>query len=867
MPTPISSKLTTPTTTQSLGAMERQYEAQASTVSGLQQQLATALASRDATPAGQRAPLEKKIAGLRVQLDRAVDQLQSLSTELSKAVAGLTRGPAKEKTTKLSVAVDQAQLQRDTKVVERDASKLALEALEAKVKSAHPPSPQLLAKRDATRAWLKTATNQLADLNAGLTLLQTRLLAREGDTLAQNKGRVDGRIQANPDDIVSMEDQSVSSLDGLDDAASLTRERQIALLGAPVPGMSPQRAADFDAKKISRSMQSSPDYGAQMLAMQLHGASEAQQLLLLRAAGPDLAKMVADQNGPGGSAQGLMSAMGEAKGAARAQLMALVARGVDGPRSAVLERLSSEYNLNKASGFPVLGDFSVALRKAGKTEAATVLGVQTSATLAKLRGQFQDAKKVVDKLDAEVGRVTYGFGQAVAPEKLQAYYAEFRSKHAEEYKAYEAAASNYLPTLEAEAEGSLDPLMGPAAGVAGMGVRTELASAVELAPELLATQAGARELQHAFDQQLKQKPNWLTSLQDNANATKKYLVDWPQKSVNAVAKGLVKCATLTGKGPGAINELVTKNSALLGIPPSKLKAYTDALSQVSNPNLAPHERLELEKRAMTELQGGSYRSATALGLILTLPGIVNGWVDFKDKDTIDQMKQVMDTGKLGTDVLSFVLTDAEVLGKISAVAGPISGALDVAKGFKQMWAGENFEGAMNIYTGLGATLMAIPGGQVFGAAVIIGATVARAVFGKNPKAEAEHAAEAETQRFLLEYGGLKPGTAEALSDVLRKDLRSVGTVMPQLAEALHKTPAELLQQLDSLPQDKVEEFVKMAKELPTDDQWHYDEKRTSPFDNARASEFYDAANLYVGPRSIETAVTWMKEHQVVPATW
>lgn len=845
-PSAIAAKPIVRLSTSSLGSLNRQLEAATTTVETLKQRVQTAVAARDAAPAAQKPALEKKLSALRDQLEKAQDKVFTLSATVNTSVGAIQGPKLKDKSANLNGALAIATMERDTKAVQRQLTANQLQELQAKVKSAKPPSAALLAQRDGARARLAKQTTELRDLDAGVSLLRTRMTGRQESSFASNRWKSGDKV---------LERQTT-----LQDAASLSREKQIALLGAPAP-YTPDQAAEFDLASVRSALRAGSGNGASVLADQLEGADASQQRLLLSKAGPELTQMISDANTDPGAAHELANAVGHAKGAAKDELLALLAKGTKGTGSYLSNAFSAP--LHRGEGAKDLAGYSAALVKEGKTEAAAALTGEAVAGMASVRTRFEAAKKKVDALNGEVARITLGFGQAVPQEKLQKYYDDFKAKHADAYAEYESAAKPYLGIMEAAAAGTLDKVALAAPGMEGVRAKGELGLVMGHSDALLETKSGKAALYRAFELQKKGEPNFLTELKDGAEKAQK-LIEKPEKFVNAIAKGMISYTSFT-KGAEALPSLVQKNAALLGIPKDKIADFVGSLNEIGNSNLSPTQRLAAEKAAIGELSGGEYKTTRALGLLLTAPGLIEGWANFGDKATIDQMKQIIETGKFGGELVSFMSKDAAVFGKIASAAGPVLGALDIAKGFQEMYAGNSFDGAMSIYAGLGAVMMAVPGGQAFGAALMIGSTVAKYAFGKDPAKDAEQAAEKETERFLRDYAGLKPATADALSDVLQKDLRPVGSVIPQLASALKLTPAELLKKLDALDKGQLDSIVQRVKDMPVDDAWRYAEKKVDGSDKAGRRD--NVFGLYVGPKSIASLVEFMNDPKRFPKGW
>ena len=75
----------------------------------------------------------------------------------------------------------------------------------------------------------------------------------------------------------------------------------------------------------------------------------------------------------------------------------------------------------------------------------------------------------------------------------------------------------------------------------------------------------------------------------------------------------------------------------------------------------------------------------------------------------------------------------------------------------------------------------------------------------------------------------------------------------------------MLAQLDSLDKGQLEEIVRRVKDMPVSDAWQYSEKKTDKLDLADRRD--TLMGLYVGPRSIETLVEFMKAQKLVPKDW
>lgn len=86
-------------------------------------------------------------------------------------------------------------------------------------------------------------------------------------------------------------------------------------------------------------------------------------------------------------------------------------------------------------------------------------------------------------------------------------------------------------------------------------------------------------------------------------------------------------------------------------------------------------------------------------------------------------------------------------------------AISLVKGVAALSEGKLLEGGTSLASAAGGALLMVPGGQLFGAALIIGSAIASAIWGDDPAADAEYAQEKNVKEFLIE-AGLKPESAD-----------------------------------------------------------------------------------------------------------
>ncbi len=821
--------------------------------------------SRPAVPPAPKGPTTDELANLASKELGAASVVTSAKTALDSLKLALASVPAARKPA-LQKQVDEAQARYD-------AAFDAHSKIDGELKSAYGTLrqgkgdgatktnrmvamyDQLITARDAQ----KPGSDKWKKLDAAANHLGTAIRSREESVLTEAKW-----------DRTKATTEAEMNMDGLTDLASRTREEQVRMIGSPVVGISPDKAAEFDRKKVSLSLKGAfKEYGTQMLANQLEGADEAGQLKLLKLLSDPkrdhLSAIIAQAGEPNGANnQFLADAIKNAKGSARQLLVDKLAAAIDGPKHPMLTRLGNSPTFK--GNFEVSGALISALKKAGKTEAAGALMGSTAAELRGLRGDFEKQKKVVDALNAEFARTVTGFASAVDPKAVEAYRDSFVKKHQAEFDAFEQTADRYMGAFAAAASGAfgepsvLNPLNGEGK------LAAELKAATKTHGEaLLNTQSGQKALEAAMKLQLLKQPSFLDGLAAQTSKAKTY-IELPQKMAEITARSMVRVSVSLGKDASQLNQLVSKNAKLLGISADQADTFNKALSKVAGGNEA--ERLAAYKQAASDLGGGDYgKSAKVLGLILAGPSLINGWVNIKDQNALGVVSQSVDTLGFATDAFS-LFSDAKVLSAASKALGGAGAAISLVKGVMSLSEGKLLEGGTNLATAAGGALMLVPGGQLFGAALVIGATVANLIWGEDPAEDAEMAQQKNVKEFL-ETAGLRPEIASELSDVLQTNHRSVGPFIEQMAEHLGVKPSDFLSFLNGKDPKDVRALVQMVKNMPADKDWKFATKKTGEDDTAtvRHQVFRAGGEADIidnRPRSLETAKQWMRDHNLMP---
>lgn len=811
-----------------------------------------------APPLPSKEPTPAQVGKLAAAAQSAEAVHQTAVTALNTAKEALKTATPAQKATRQKT-VDQAQKMADATLDKSSEASAALQTVLGRI-----AGPKLAKKTErlyaayeqavAARAAQKPGSTAWRELDAAVSVLGAKVQGREEETLI--KAKWVGKTNAE------------SNMDGLADLASRTRDEQIRLVGAPVVNVSTDQAAAFDRKKVSLATKGAfAEYGIQMLKDQLEGADEAGQLKLLQLlANPqrDLMSLLVDKSADAGS-QFMVEALGQAKGKARELLLQHVVKGISSGDHGVIRFLATRPQFGK--DFALAGELAQALKKAGKPEAAAALMGGIAQSIATVRKEFEAAKKTVDAHNAEFARTVAGYAGAVDPKALEAYRDSFVKKHQADFDTYNEVAGRYMEAFKAGSSGGFGSLDTNPFSPEGK-LRVELSVAVQTNGEaLLSTESGKKELDSALKLQMLKQPSWLDQVSAGASKVKDR-IELPGKVADLAAKAMVRVGIGKGLDPGALTSLVRKNARLLGISGEQADSFAKLMGTVNQPGLTDAQRAAAYKRAAGEISGGEYanaKSMKALGLLLSAPGLIGGWLNIKDKSTMEVISHSLDTLGFANDLLT-LFTDAKVLGTAGKLLGGAGAAIGLVKGVAALSEGKLFEGGTALASAAGGALLMVPGGQLFGAALIVGSAIASAIWGDDPAADAEAKQEANVKEFLTQ-AGIRPEIADVLKDVLQTDHRSTGPFIEQMAEYLGVKPSEFLQFLNGRDPGEVRALVKMVKNLPADKNWNFTKAKDAndyedtPYEKKLHSK-EDWVEMH--PRSLETAKGWMKSKGLLP---
>jgi hypothetical protein len=724
----------------------------------------------------------------------------------------------------------------------------------------------------ATQAELATAMTETQAAAQNVGLLKKQLEGFQNIVLA-HESATDAQLAVNG----RMKEFDVSSVD-VTDAGSLTRDEQVRILGRPVD-VSKDQATSSDRRRVSIAVASRPENGAAMLALQLKNSPpEVQAQLLQKLADPKRNHLdfLAQQAGQSKAVAGaLLEAASNASGPAKEQILkALVKHGGANAVAALKDQLK------KGDRFDVVAPLMRELKAAGKTSELTELVGAAAGKLKELRGKFESTKKVTDELNGDLARLVVGFGNSLDKDAIAKGVEAFKDRHTKEYGAFKNASAEYASALTMLDSMDVVPKTDKAMtmrvrGAAGNPMYQGLASAEDKAlvgfhdeiaslekanlKAVTDTPEGQEALQRAFQRQSSGVPNWIDSLKSYHGNAKDTYGTLTKTLPTIVSQGLGRMA-LRGSSTKELTDFLFNNRKLLGLSDEGFKRFDAMARHLADPKLSPG----LRNQALDELKTGDFPpSVKLIGVALALPDAISSIANFKDASTLDKLSTIVKTTELGNDVASLMMQETKFMKGLGKAMGVAGAALDIASGISKLFEGQPVNGSSDIVSGVGAGIMMVPGGQLVGAALIVGSMIAKHLWGEDPAADAEKADEKDARAFL-EGAGLKADTAAALSNVKQSDRRNIGTFVDQAAAHLGMDPKALMKKLDGLSKSKLEAFTRMVLEMPADKSWKYATKKPE-FDPLNADNAKQMRTPYgnYGPKSMPTAIEWMKNNGVI----
>lgn len=767
----------------------------------------------------------------------------------------------------------EAQLQKANEQLGATARKVTAKATEAETEAAkhqtgiaHPKAAALANEAEKLGKEMKALENKIASLESAKAALTRELQAREPKALDEAKASKDEAVRGAAKDSVDVTD-----------LASTKREQQVKVLGAPVVGVSAQKAVEADVGRIKLAQANGgAANGAEMLALQLGSATKEHQDALVKAASAPIAAIASAANGDAKAADKLIGALSKAEGTALQQLTLEVGKQVTGMNSQVIQTLDAK--MKNGEGLDEASALASGLRRAGKTELADKLDGLVTTRVNELTEGFDKANEKIAGVKGDLGRLTAGFGPLIGAKQQEAMNA-FKARHKGEFEAWEASGAK---------------LANASKFIEGHSRRFD--KAYELLPESYETVGGQKVITAAVRDLAAGKPTFLENAKD-VGKLGKYAPQLVVKSLGQEALNLA-AAGKTEEAKKVLDQLKAAGG-VLKVEGKKIDGAIDALKNVVDGKPGAVEAFDKELRKV-KADAGAFNALKGLAWATSVMAGIEHLGSDKLKTQVKGLTEIIaptgesvawglqaivdakktawtDAGLLGRTT---VMTDAVALSKtVGGFASAFGAVLDGVSAVQSFKNGELMEGTGSTMSAIGGAVLAVDTlaaaagmqvvpvwGQIAGAALVIGGGIVKAVSAERKASKKEKAAEADAEAYLV-GGGVDPKKAETLSDVKRADGRNVGMMVMQLAPAMGMTPQQLWAKVQQLPAGKLQDFIDMAKDLPigkdgkvpaskgdvTDVPRRYSQRESSDPDG-RVSE-----EVRYFPQSLETASAWTKK--------
>lgn len=513
--------------------------------------------------------------------------------------------------------------------------------------------------------------------------------------------------------------------------------------------------------------------------------------------------------------------------------------------------------------------FVEALNKADKPMAASAVAAGTAKELGALRADFVSKQKTVDGLNAKLGLLVGGFGPMMSTEKRQKAIEAFKAKHQGDFAALETAAKKLAQTLPMAAEivGNVPKTDGEKA------LDAQAKEVLKLAGPLADTRAGEAALADAMKKQDNGEANWLNTTLEFAQKTKDGEKILGTLGTAVFRKVAIDASKLADSNlPMALSkvESMSKYAKLMGVKPEQAEALGQAMTAVTLGAKGAEQNLkkavmDLEGTPMIPADGKLSKTLKGVGLALSVVSLAKGGFG---EDALDKTKNVMTALNVGADALALGLS---IVGRAEAVQtfakgassklGVITGALDLATGYRSLLKGDFDEARDSLIASTGALLMLTPGGQIPGALITVGSVVAGWVSSSRKANKLEAADEADAKAFLV-AGGVRDEIAAPLSDLLQSNRRNVGPFLQQLEKHLNLKEGELIDRLNKPEMaGKVRELVTILKAIEPNDDGIY-AKRTDLDAVAKNAGYTHGGPIDLRPKSLTAVADWMKSNKM-----
>lgn len=716
-----------------------------------------------------------------------------------------------------------------------------------------PALAETKAKLEALRGQLAGLTSSIASTRASVDTSTAKLKGAQSDALekartAQLEAMRTGKGLDSPNN-------RARYVDSLEDAASLSKAQQRVLLGSEVRGISAEKALKTDVDAIKAKLNGrDPTEALAELDARLQGTDPAMQEALVIALGPEMKKLAKLAYGREDSAEKYFSAMNGVSPGARMRLVEGLVTNAPHRFESSGVGLALETKLKSGVGFDTARELNKAFLKVGNdVDAASVHAVMASGIQA-LKQDFEEQYATAAHAKAELAMLEQGFGAFMTPAEKKKAAEAFHARHDHEIKAAERSAERLTGALGEIQSVTLDSghTQSPHIHRSIEALRDAATDLVSVTGKLSDTEAGQKAARQALEESLTGKKTWLDDLVNVTKGSK----DGADNAAKLVTSAIV--AKAVGGGlmkKDQLGKVLQRYAPALGLKKDTLGKLADELSNIDG---SPESTKRLEKafREIDNDQFGSSKvaknSLKAIGLALSLHGVVKGMQGFSDADRLEKVKTIVQTAQLGVDGGIFALEmfgkkgALEALGKVSGGLNALGGLLDVVSGIKGIASGDA-SGAADLLSGAGGLTLAYASfagtgaGALtgVGAALAVASVIAKIGIAKYESNEKEDAAQDDARAFLR-AGGMSEKLAGALDDVLASNHSNSGEVLQAIAKKLNWPMSYMLVQLEAIPEKDLKAFISAALDVKRDDEGRLEQHDLGRSDNVAR------------PKSVET---------------
>ena len=661
-------------------------------------------------------------------------------------------------------------------------------------------------------------------------------------------------------------DVSVASVSDFTQLSTASSQQQLQAVGAPVVSVTQDEAVQTAMTQLTkaganaryrddRAASIAKTFTAQLKTATVDGQDKMVQAAAKRSdLLPELAEM-ADKSANAASA--VTDLIETSSSYAQTALATEIARGTTSMQSELIKTLDAR--MKDGGGFEAAYALERGLKAVGKPELAKQVAELSRARMTALTSDFQARREEVAQAKTDLARLISGFGPLMPPEKQQAAVDAFKARHQKEFEGWEASGAK----LARASEFIIDN-------------HAWNETAAELLPDALSTRGGQALVVDAVANQNKGLRTFLDGAKDTSKVGK-YVQQVAVKAVTQQAANLTRAGKIDEAQ--AVLEGLKKNG-LLGMDPKKADKVITALQGVVAGREEALATFEKELRAAKPSAGVS-TALRAFGWAASIAsGIHRGLSENDVKSMVKASAEVVGpTGEMAAYAVEMLskaesafATNAKMLGKgLGAIGTGLGAALDAISSVRSFAKGETVEGSISAAQAIGGAVLAVDAfgaalsvqvvpvwGQIAGAALVIGGTIGKALWGAHKANVKEEAAEADAKAYLV-AAGMHPLMADVLSDIKRADGRNVGMMIQQVAPELGMTSKDLFDRLQKLPKDKLEDFVNTMKDVELDENGKIKTVASGADDVRHHSETRGDVVTYYRPLSLQTVTAWTRQ--------